>query len=153
VSSERSAAKVLIMIEPHTLEIFILIAGIGQILLALASLSVPRILNWKDEVTRLRPLTRQVFWTYAFYILMCNLSFGILSAFKSKSLSDKSDLAACVTGFIAFYWLTRIVIQFFFFDRTDMPKGRLYTLAEVALVAGFIFFFATYCIVFYYNLQ
>jgi len=43
------------------LEELIRMAGIGQLLLAAASLAIPRVLGWKEELARLRPLTRQVF--------------------------------------------------------------------------------------------
>lgn len=43
-------------------------AGVGQLVLIVASLAIPRVLHWKEDTARLRPLTRQVFWTYALYI-------------------------------------------------------------------------------------
>jgi hypothetical protein len=139
--------------EDLPINIIILVAGIGQIVLAIGSLSIPGILKWKDDVAQLKPLTRQIFWTYASYILMANFSFGLLSACIPSALVDGSVLAACVTGFIAFYWLTRLVFQFGYFDRTDMPKGKLYTLGEVFLVSGFVFFLAAYSIAFYLNIR
>jgi hypothetical protein len=38
-------------------------AGKGQLILIVASLAIPRVLRWSDDVAKLRPLTRQVFWT------------------------------------------------------------------------------------------
>ena len=131
----------------------LIIAGIGQVVLALGSVTIPRVLKWKEEVVKLRPLIRQLFWTYASFILMANFSFGLLSLLLPKSLMDGSALAACVTGFIGFYWLTRIVFQFAYFDRLDMPKGKMYTLAEIILVGGFFYFLVTYSLAFYHNLQ
>ena len=48
----------------------LIIAGIGQVVLALGSVAIPRVLKWKEEVVKLRPLIRQLFWTYASFILM-----------------------------------------------------------------------------------
>src|SRR3954452_3109229 len=110
----------------------IVAAGIGQLGLVAASLAVPRALRWPEDLAKLRPLTRQVFWTYAAYIWATNLSFGLLSL-RPGWLLDRSALAGCVTGFIAAYWAGRLLIQFFYFDRSGAPPGRHVRLAEVAL--------------------
>src|SRR5271165_4968232 len=103
---------------PWSLLIFL--AGVGQIVLAAGSLAIPRVLDWRADTARLRPLTRQVFWTYAAYIWTTNLSFGLLSALAPRALLDGSPLAAAVTGFIALYWSARLVVQFTYFDRSDV---------------------------------
>ena len=62
-------------------ETLLIAAGVGQLILISAGLAIPRVLRWPEDVARLRPLTRQVFWTYAGYIWATNLSFGLVSAF------------------------------------------------------------------------
>ena len=139
--------------DTQTLKFIVTLAGVGQIILAIGSIAIPGILKWREDVNKLRPLTRQIFWTYASYILMANFSFGLLSVLLPGQLLDGSPLAIAVTGFIAFYWLTRLIFQFGYFDRTDMPKGLLYTLGEMLLVGGFCYFLFAYCIALYHNLQ
>ncbi len=121
----------------------IVMAGVGQLLLIAASLAIPRVLGWKEETAKLRPLTRQVFWTYAIYIWCTNLSFGLVSL-RPDWLLDRSPLAACVTGFIAAYWTGRVGIQFFYFDRSDAPQGRHVKLAEAVLVTLFVYLTIVY---------
>ena len=122
---------------PPSVEI-IQLAGMAQIVLVLVSVSIPRILGWSQETQKLRPLTRQVFWTYAGYIGVSNLCFGLLSVFQPDSLLSETPLAGAVTGFIALWWATRVVIQFTYFDRSDAPQGTRYTIAEIALVLLFV---------------
>ncbi|WP_299255627.1 hypothetical protein [uncultured Cytophaga sp.] len=133
----------------HTL---IFICGILHIALAIGSSIIPKVLNWKVELAKVKPLIRQMFWTYAAYILVINVCFGLVSIFGVDELLNQSFLASCVTLFISLYWLTRIGIQFFYFDKTDAPKGLFFTLGEVALVVLFIVFAAVYFIVFLYNI-
>ena len=116
----------------------ILIAGIGQLVLVLMSLAIPRVLAWEEETRKLKPLTRQVFWTYAGYIWFTNLSFGLVSTFLPDALLDGSTLAAAVTSFIGIYWGVRVFIQFFWFDRSDVPSGRGIRIAESLLVSLFV---------------
>jgi hypothetical protein len=54
---------------------------------------IPRLLHWREEVSKLRPLTRNVVTTYAYYILGTNLAFGLLSTLKPEWLLDGSGLA------------------------------------------------------------
>lgn len=127
----------------HTLYILVFLAGFGQLALIVASLAIPSVLGWREDTAKLRPLTRQVFWTYAAYIWCTNLAFGLVSL-RPAWLLDRSPLAAAVTGFIAAYWIGRIGIQFFYFDRRDAPDGIAVRLAEVALVGLFVFLAAVY---------
>jgi hypothetical protein len=131
-----------------TLRILVVLAGIGQLVLIVASLAIPRMLGWKEDVAKLRSLTRQVFWTYAGYIWATNLSFGLLSTFGSRWLLDGTPLAAAVAGYIPAYWAARVGIQFFYFDRSDasladapgakLYGGKLMRLGEGALVLLFL---------------
>lgn len=134
-----------------SLPILIFGAGVGQLALVVASLAIPRVLRWREDTARLRPLTRQVFWTYAVYIWATNLSFGLVSL-RPAWLVDRSPLAACVTGFIAAYWTGRLLIQFLYFDRSDAPQGLHVRLAEVALVVLFAFLAVVYAAALLLNL-
>ncbi len=125
------------------LPVLVFVAGIGQLALVIASLAIPRVLRWSEDTARLRPLTRQVFWTYALYIWCTNLAFGLVSL-RPDWLLNRSPLAGCVTGFITAYWVGRLLIQFFYFDRSDAPPGRLVHLAEVALIGLFVYLSMVY---------
>jgi hypothetical protein len=126
------------------LRLLVIAAGIGQLILAVGSLSIPRVLDWRRDLARLRPLTRQVFWVYAGYILATNVCFALLSIFMPAALLDSSPLAAAVCGFIAAYWLARLVIQFACFDRSAAPPGVVFRLLEAALVGLFIYLTLVY---------
>lgn len=126
------------------MRILVVLAGMGQLALAAASLAIPRVLRWREDTARLRPLTRQTFWTYAAYIWCANVSFGLLSTFAPSWLLDGSPLAGAVAGFIALYWGARVVIQFAYFDRADFQTGPGVRLAEAALVALFVYLALVY---------
>ena len=121
----------------------LVIVGLGQIALVLASLFLPRILGWRSQTARLEPLTRRVFWVYAAYILGTNLCLGTLTALAPDLLLDRSVLARFVAGYAAVYWGARLVIQFVWF-RGVCPKGRWYAAADAAVTAAFGFWAASY---------
>lgn len=133
------------------LKTFILLCGFGHIILSIASTVIPKALHWNTELKKLPPLLRQMFWTYAAYILVINASFGIVSIIGTDDLINKSFLSKSITLFIGMYWLARIIIQFTYFDKTNAPKGIIFTLGEVALVIVFILFTLVYFTAFLYN--
>jgi ABC-type antimicrobial peptide transport system permease subunit len=135
------------------IQTWLYLAGVAQVALVIGSLAIPKILHWTAELQKVQPLVRQLFWTYAAYILVINLCFGLLSAFAYRDLSDGSVLALAVTGFIAVYWISRLGIQFFYFDRSSFPKGSLTMLGEILLVALFVFLSTVYGAAFYFNYQ
>jgi hypothetical protein len=122
----------------------LILAGLGQLALAMGSAAIPIVLRWREDTARLRPLTRQVFWTYAGYIWATNVAFGLLSAIAPRLLVDGSALARIIAAYITLYWGARVVIQFTYFDRTDAPPGRLTQLGEAALVGLFVYLTAVY---------
>jgi hypothetical protein len=122
----------------------LIVAGLGQLALALGSLGLPRILRWSEDTRKLRPLTRQVFWTYAAYIWVTNVCFGVVSVLAPDRLLDGSPLARIVTGYITAYWGARLLVQLCYFDRSERPPGAIYRAAEGMLVALFVFLTALY---------
>ena len=127
------------------------LAGLAQIALVAGSPFIPKALGWKVELAKVQPLIKQMFWTYAAYILVINLCFGLLSMFDYNELTNGSNLAVIINGFIAAYWVSRVLIQFFYFDRSNFPAGKWNKVAEVVLVLLFISLSAVYSLAFYFN--
>lgn len=122
---------------------WVVLAGLGQLGLAAGSLWIPRVLGWREETMRLTRLTRQVFWTYSFYIWGTNVCMGALSAFAPATLLDGTPLARAVCAYIALYWGARLLLQLFCYDRTVVTTATL-RLAEATLAILFAFLAATY---------
>jgi hypothetical protein len=120
------------------------LAGILQIVLCCGSLLIPKMLNWKGELKNVSTIIAQIFWTYAGYILVINFTFGLISFFGADELLGKSFLSKSICIFIFIYWLTRILIQFFYFDTKSAPQGFIYKAGEIVLIALFIFLTIVY---------
>lgn len=135
--------------------IFILtrLAGIAQVVLVFGSFAIPAVLNWKAELAKVGVLTRQMFWTYAAYILAINLCFGLLSVFAAPELLNRSLMSLLVCGFVAVYWTSRVLIQFFYFDRASFPSGLWHRFAEILLILLFVFLSIVYSMACYFNYQ
>ncbi|HMI04904.1 MAG TPA: hypothetical protein VK541_20615 [Pedobacter sp.] len=133
--------------------LLILLAGIFQVVLVFGSIAIPKVLKWKTELAKVEVLIKQMFWTYAAYILVINLCFGLLSVFAVAELLNGSLMSLLVCGFIAVYWISRIFIQFLYFDRREFPMGIWHRVAEVILIILFLFLSIVYSMAFFYNYQ
>jgi hypothetical protein len=136
----------------ETLELVVRSAGVAHFAVVAASLGVPSALGWRDDVAKLKPINRQIFYTYAGYILTINLLFGLVATFGAPWLIDRTPLAACVTGFIAAYWGVRVALQFVYYDRKSTPKGLKYTLGEIVFVTLFAVLTVVFSYVTWFNL-
>jgi hypothetical protein len=133
------------LLTPAMLETLVRLAGAGQLVLVAASPAIPRVLGWREEMARgVRPLTRQVFWTWAAYVWLTHMAFGLLSTFGARLLLDRTPLARLVATFIATWWGARVVIQFTYLDRSAASGGALFRLAEAGLVSLFVALAAIY---------
>jgi hypothetical protein len=123
---------------------FLMLAGVGQIGLALVSPFVLKFLKGEKEIAKLRPIFRNLFLTYAAYILTINICFGVLSLLRPEWLLDGTPLARAVAGFITAYWGIRLSLEFLYYDRSARPPGTLWMLAEWLLVGLFAYLTGVY---------
>jgi hypothetical protein len=124
----------------------LVLAGLVQLAIALGSLAIPRVLGWRNEVRRLEPLTRAVFWTYAGYIWATNVALGLVTLLVPEELLARSLLARCICGFAGLWWAARLVLQLGWFRR-HAPRGWLYAAADSALVSAFFALSVVYALV------
>lgn len=120
------------------------LAGIGQLVLVLGSVAIPKCLDWKGGLAGLRPLLRQMFWTYAIYISVMHVFFGIVSVFAPEELLSGGMITTSLCVLMFIWWFARILIQFFYFDKTGLPDTKFNHLAEVALVSLFVYLSLVY---------
>jgi hypothetical protein len=122
----------------------ILLCGIGHIALGLGSLAIPKLLNWNKSLSGVPTLIRQMFWVYAGYILAINFFFGVISILFVDELLSGRPLPNSILALIALYWFARVIIQFTYFDRKDIPAKGIFLFGEIALNILFVAFTGIY---------
>ncbi|WP_118972156.1 hypothetical protein [Taibaiella koreensis] len=135
------------------LPFIIFFAGLAQLLLALGSIAIPFVLDWKREMRKVNALTRNIFYTYSVYIFGTNVWLGITSMAMPALLCDRSPLSVAVTLFTALYWWGRVMIQFRFGKAEGRPAGTVFVLAELLLWLLFLLLSLVYTLAALYNLN
>ena len=76
-----------------TPEYLILIGGVLHFLTLIASVMVPKTLDWKGELAKLIPFLRTLFWVYGVFIVLTIIAFGVLSLLNFRELAGGETLA------------------------------------------------------------
>lgn len=114
------------------LETHLKMAGAALLILAFAHVFFEKRFQWKEELAPLSSFNRQMFYVHNFFVTLVIGMFGALSLFGTNSLLEKSVLGSYVTGAIAFFWLCRWIVQFFFYDAQLWRGKKFETLAHFA---------------------
>src|SRR6185295_10408109 len=89
----------------------ILLGGVGQLGVLIASALVPFQLRWKTELAVLGKLHRQMHWVYGGYVVLAIVAFALLSIFNADELASGSRLARGVCAYISVFWGVRVALQ------------------------------------------
>lgn len=126
--------------------LLILIGGVLHFGILIASGLVPGVLNWRSELAKLSPLSRQLVWVHGAFIVLVIGGFGALSLTLPAELATGSALARAVCSFIAIFWAVRLAIQFVVFDAKPYLTSRLLWLGYNSLTAVFAYQVVVYSI-------
>ncbi len=121
------------------LTLLILVGGVLHFGILIASALVPRVLDWKVELGKLAPLSRQLIWVHGTFIVLVIVGFGSLALIAPGELASGSTLARSVCSFIALFWTARLAVQFFVFDAKPFLTSGLLRLGYHGLTAVFLY--------------
>jgi len=103
------------------------IAGALLVLLALMHLGLPRYFGWREESRHLSLFTAQVLRVHTFFIGLTVGLMGLL-ALSSAELLAGTPLGRRVSAGIAFFWICRLLIQFFGYS-PELWRGKRFETA------------------------
>jgi len=120
------------------------LAGAGHFCVLIASFQVPHRLEWKEDLAKLTPFNRKLMWVQGGFTVYTILSFGVLTLLLHDEMLRGQTAGLALAAFIGLYWLLRVVVDFIYYEHSDWPKGRAFTVGHVLLVLLFVFLSATY---------
>ena len=92
-------------------------AGALQLMIIAANFVVPKKLDCRENLSRVSPMVRTVFVVHWVYIVLVLGIFASLSFWFAPDLAGASRLGRFLSAMIAVFWLLRVPIQLFFYDR------------------------------------
>jgi hypothetical protein len=120
-----------------------LIWGAGAVHLGIvaANVPLPGRLRVQDRLAGMPRFLRQIFYVHWVYIVIVVGLFAALCFGFATDLAGASLLGRFLSAFIAGFWLLRIVLQIFYYDREVRRENRgldlMYVASLIVLVAIF----------------
>lgn len=118
-----------------------------HLLILTASFQVPSRLRWREELPLLSSFNRKLMWTYGLFIVLCIVGFSVLTFSFHDRFVHGEALARGLAGFIAIFWLLRVIVDCFYFDHRDWPEGPQFVAGHALLTSLFSFLVLVYGIV------
>ena len=120
------------------LQIGLLIGGWSLVALSIASFWIPKALGWREKLTGLTPLMRELWWTYSIYVWSSHVFFAVLALGFGDWLMDGSGAAMAMCIFMLLWWAVRLWLQFFGFDLREIEGSIINRVAKHMLTLLFI---------------
>ena len=117
------------------LELQLRLAGAGLLLLALLHALFPRRFNWREGLAGLSLFDRQIFHVHTLFVAVTIGFFGVLSIVAAGELGAGGPLLRTLLGGFAAFWLLRLAVQLFVFDRSLWRGHRFNTAMHLLFTA------------------
>ena len=108
------------------------LAGAIQAAVVLANFPLPARLRVREGIAPLPRFLRQVFIVHWIYIVLTVALFSVLCVLFPRELAGASPLGRFLSGFLAFFWGLRLVLQVFYYDAGVRRQNRFLDLCYLA---------------------
>jgi len=118
------------------------VAGAIQGGIVLVNGILPGRLRVREKMDHVPTFLRQIFYVHWIYIVLIVGLFSALCFGFAAELSGGSALGRFLSGFIAVFWLLRVALQCFYYDREvrranrPLDAGYLASLIALSLIFG-----------------
>ena len=126
------------------MKLLLQIAAAVQLLILIASVLTPRVLDWRKNLAVLHPFLRKLFWVYGAFIVMVIIAFAMLTFHHADAMAAREAVARSLCQFIAIFWGARLFVQFVIFDARPFLTNWFYRLGYHALTITFAFLTLVY---------
>lgn len=127
------------------MELHLKIIGVALIVLALIHVIFPKYFDWKQELSSLRLINRQVMYVHTFFIALVVFLMGLLCLTSSQEIVATSLGKKIALG-LGIFWICRLFIQFFGYS-AELWRGKAF---ETVVHSFFSFLWAYLSIVFFW---
>jgi hypothetical protein len=105
----------------------LVVIGAGQIALGVGHVGLPRVLQWKTDLTSVSSMTRSVSYVHTFFIGFVTTLFGMIDVFFGNDLVMEPRLGRLLCGSVALFWGCRAGAQVFCFntETRKLPYGMV----------------------------
>jgi hypothetical protein len=124
-----------------TLVALLWVAGFVQIAISAANIYLPKKLRYQENLERVAPIIRQIFFVHSAYVVGVVLLFAGISFGFAGELTSGHGLGRFLAAAMAVFWLCRAPVQLLYYDASLRRSNRI---GDVAFTAATLFLATTY---------
>ena len=117
------------------MELHLKIIGTLLIILALMHYFFPRYFNWKQELSSMSVINRQLMYVHSFFIAFMIFLMGVLCVTSANELVS-TNFGKRISLGLAIFWIVRLCVQFFGYSSKTW-KGKSF---ETGIHIAFLIF-------------
>jgi len=125
----------------HILIVALWLAGFIQIAIAFANFVLPAKLSYRENLSRVAPIVRQIFVVHSGYIVGIVTLFAAITFGFAAELASGRGLGRFLAASMAVFWACRFPLQIFYYDSAVRRSNRA---GDVAMILALLFLAATY---------
>ncbi|BCM88613.1 hypothetical protein IAD21_00454 [Abditibacteriota bacterium] len=99
-------------------------AGLLHFVIAGTNFFAARLFRYRENMSKVSPFVREVFWVQNGFIVFTTVSLGALCLIFPQELAGASHLGRCLSGFLCLFWGARLAIQLGVYDAEAKRRFR-----------------------------
>ena len=115
------------------------IVGVLMALLVAVNLYVPGELRWREELSRVSLVNRQIFQAHTVFIVLLIALTSALLLTSAEALLEPTRLSRAVLIGLTLFWGLRMMMQWFFYSPRVWRGNRFYTVMHAVFSLGWIY--------------
>ena len=129
------------------MELHLKITGILLLILAFIHVIFPKYFSWKQELSSLSMINRQMFYVHTFFIAFIVLLIGVLCLTSANELIE-TTLGKRISLGLGIFWIIRLFIQFFGYS-PKIWKGKTFeTTVHILFSILWAYFSMLFCFIY-----
>jgi len=124
------------------------IVGMLLLALALSHIIFPKYFNWKNELSSLSIINRQLLYVHSFFIALTVFLMGLLCLTSGDDLIS-TTLGKNISFGLGIFWMARLIVQFFGYSSKLWRGKRFETMVHVLFSVLWFYLSVSFFLIFF----
>jgi hypothetical protein len=139
-------------LSPDTLLLHLRLAGVVMASLVVVNLLVPRRFHWREEMSRLSLVNRQIFQAHSVFLVLTLALFSALLLTCGPALLEPTRLSRAVLAGLTIFWGLRMLMQWCFYSPLIWRGHRFNTVMHYTFSVVWVYVTTVFAVALWANL-
>ena len=139
-------------LSPDTLLLHLRLAGVVMASLVVVNLMVPGRFHWREEMSRLSLVNRQIFQAHSVFLVLTLALFSALLLTCGPALLEPTRLSRAVLAGLTVFWGLRMLMQWCFYSPSIWRGHRFNTVMHYTFSVVWVYVTTVFAVALWANL-